>query len=125
MKTKQAVAKKRSTKRAKAAKASSSKAAAPASEVKRKPEPKAEPEPVKPSPVITLVAKPPKDATVRGQGAIILTVLKEAGGKLTTAELVARLEGRITTKNVLGMNDVVHMCLPVLISRGLVVKEAQ
>lgn len=80
---------------------------------------------VQPSPLILLVAKPPKDATVKGQGEVILTVLKEAGGQLTVAELAKKLEGRITTKNVLGLTDVVHMVVPVLRQRGLVkVKEA-
>lgn len=79
----------------------------------------------RPSKVVKLV-KPPKDAVrPKGQGGVILDVLAEAGGQLTVDELIAKLEGRIITKNVLGLRDVVHMCAPVLLARGFVKEESQ
>jgi len=68
---------------------------------------------------ITLVKKPEK-GSLRGQAAVICAVLERHHGKMVVSDLIEALEGKIVTRNKLGMGDVYSMTRPVLISKGLV-----
>ncbi len=48
----------------------------------------------------------PKEGELKGQAAVICAVLEKKGGKMVVADLISALEGKIETKNVLGMRDV-------------------
>jgi len=61
----------------------------------------------------------PKDGELKGQAAVIVGVLQKKGS-MVVSDLIKALEGKIETKNVLGMADVYAMNRPILIGKGLV-----
>jgi hypothetical protein len=69
--------------------------------------------------IIKLLRKP-KDGELKGQALTILEVLEKKGGTLTVAELIRALEGKIQTKNCLGVVDCYAMNRPRLLEGGYV-----
>jgi hypothetical protein len=72
------------------------------------------------APTIKLLCMP-KDGELRpGQAFTILEILNKKGGTLTVPELLKAMEGKIATRNVLGLRDVYYMNRPKLIAGGFV-----
>ncbi len=72
------------------------------------------------APTVTLLRMPKEGELKPGQALTILEILKAHKGPMPLPELLKEMEGRIVTKNVLGLKDVVFMVRPRLIEGGFI-----
>ncbi len=87
---------------------------------KRKRTKKAAPAKAAPNAKMITLVKLPKAGELKGHALVIVETLQANKKRMTVPELLAALEGKVVTKNVLGMRDVWHMTRPRLLAAGYI-----